>query len=110
MIFEGELMDGVSSYQLVYIDTNTFKPKIRTQSKHELGYKEMDFIVFFIGKMHLYKDSLTLIKATSEAIEKNASLHLTMIGYGACALFKQHIYQYFARPRSITIAPNPFRT
>jgi len=48
------------------IDANTFKPKNKTQSKRELGYKETDFVVLFIGKLHPYKDPLTLAaRATS---------------------------------------------
>jgi glycosyltransferase involved in cell wall biosynthesis len=64
------------------IDTNTFKPENKTQSRRELGYKETDFIILFVGKMHPYKDPLTLIKAISVAVEKNANLHLVMIGDG----------------------------
>jgi glycosyltransferase involved in cell wall biosynthesis len=64
------------------IDTNTFKPENKTQSRRELGYKETDFIVLFVGKMHPCKDPLTLIKAISVAVEKNANLHLVMIGDG----------------------------
>jgi len=64
------------------IDTKKFKPKHETQNKHELGYKETDFIILFIGKMHPYKDPLTLIKAISMAVEKNANLHLVMVGDG----------------------------
>jgi len=64
------------------IDTNTFKPENKTQSRRELGYKETDFIILFVGKLHPSKDPLTLIKAISEAVEKNASLRLIMIGDG----------------------------
>ena len=64
------------------IDANTFKPKNETQSKRELGCKETDFVILFIGKMHPYKDPLTLIKALSKAVKKNASLFLVMIGDG----------------------------
>jgi len=64
------------------IDANAFKPKNKTRSKRKLGYKETDFIILFVGKMHPCKDPLTLIKATSEVVEKNASLRLTMIGGG----------------------------
>lgn len=64
------------------IDADRFKPENKTQSRRELGYKETDFIVLFVGKMHPYKDPLTLIKAISVAVEKNANLHLVMIGDG----------------------------
>jgi glycosyltransferase involved in cell wall biosynthesis len=64
------------------IDANTFKPKNKTQNRRELGYKETDFIILFVGKQHPYKDPLTLIKAISVAVEKNASLRLIMIGDG----------------------------
>jgi glycosyltransferase involved in cell wall biosynthesis len=64
------------------IDTNTFKPENKTQRRRELGYKETDFIVLFVGKLHPYKDPLTLIKAISVAVKKNADLHLVMIGDG----------------------------
>jgi glycosyltransferase involved in cell wall biosynthesis len=42
------------------IDADTFKPKNKAQSKRELGYEETDFVVLFIGKLHPYKDPLTL--------------------------------------------------
>lgn len=64
------------------IDANTFKPKNKIQSKLELGYKETDFVILFVGKMHPYKDPLTLIKAISEAVKKNTNLCLAMIGEG----------------------------
>jgi glycosyltransferase involved in cell wall biosynthesis len=64
------------------IDANIFKPKNKAQSKRKLGYKEKDFVILSIGKLHPSKDPLTLIKAISKAVEKNASLRLIMIGDG----------------------------
>jgi glycosyltransferase involved in cell wall biosynthesis len=64
------------------VDANTFKPRNKAQSKRELGYEETDFVVLFIGKLHPYKDPLTLIKAFSEAVKKNTNLCLAMIGEG----------------------------
>jgi len=74
---------GIDS-EVIYhgIEADRFKPKNKTRSKRELGYKETDFIVLFVGKMHPYKDPLTLIKAISVAVKKNANLHLVMIGDG----------------------------
>jgi glycosyltransferase involved in cell wall biosynthesis len=74
---------GVDS-EVIYhgIDADRFKPENKIQSRRELGYKETDFIVLFVGKMHPYKDPLTLIKAISVAVKKNANLHLVMIGDG----------------------------
>ena len=64
------------------IDTNAFKPKNKTQSKRELGYKEKDFIILYVGKLHPYKDPLTFIKAVSLAVKKKANLYVVMIGEG----------------------------
>jgi glycosyltransferase involved in cell wall biosynthesis len=64
------------------IDSNAFKPENKTLSKRKLGYEEMDFLILYVGKLHPYKDPLTLIKAISLTIEKNANLHLLMIGGG----------------------------
>ena len=64
------------------IDANLSKPKNKAQSKRKLGYKEKDFVILSIGKLHPSKDPLTLIKAISKAVEKNASLRLIMIGDG----------------------------
>jgi len=52
------------------VDANTFKPRNKAQSKRELGYEETDFVVLFIGKLHPYKDPLTLIKAISKVVKK----------------------------------------
>lgn len=64
------------------IDTSTFKPKNKAQSKRKLGYKETDFVILFVGKLHPYKDPLTLIKAVSEVVKKNVNLYVAMIGEG----------------------------
>jgi len=76
---------GIDS-QVIYhgIEAGRFKPKNKTQSKHKLGYKEADFIVLYVGKLHytLMLEPLTLIKAISVAVEKNTNLHLIMIGDG----------------------------
>jgi len=76
------------------IDPDTFKHKNKIQSKRELHYEETDFLILFVGKMHPYKDPLTLIKAISAAVEKNASLRLIMIGNGELyAEAKNEIYK-----------------
>lgn len=74
---------GIDS-EVIYhgIDADKFKPKNKAESKRRLGYKETDSIILFVGKLHPYKDPLTLIKAISMAVEKNANLHLVMIGDG----------------------------
>jgi glycosyltransferase involved in cell wall biosynthesis len=74
---------GINS-QVIYhgIEPDRFKPKNKTQNKRKLGYRETDFIILYVGKLHPYKDPLTLIKAISVALEKNANLHLAMIGDG----------------------------
>jgi glycosyltransferase involved in cell wall biosynthesis len=74
---------GIDS-QVIYhgIDADRFKPENKIQSRRELGYKETDSIILYVGKLHPYKDPLTLIKAISVAVEKNANLHLVMIGDG----------------------------
>jgi len=74
---------GVDS-EVIYhgIDADKFRPKNKTESKRKLGYKETHFIILFVGKLHPYKDPLTLIKAISIAVERNANLHLVMIGDG----------------------------
>jgi len=64
------------------IEADRFKPKNKTRNKRKLGCKETDFIILYVGKLHPYKDPLTLIKAISVAVEKNANLHLVMIGDG----------------------------
>jgi len=64
------------------IEAERFKPKNKRRNKPKLAYKEMDFIILYVGKLHPYKDPLTLIKAISMAVEKNANLHLVMIGDG----------------------------
>jgi glycosyltransferase involved in cell wall biosynthesis len=74
---------GIDS-EVIYhgIEADRFKPKNKIQSKRKLGYKETDFMILYVGKLHPYKDPLTLIKAISVAVEKNANLHLVMIGDG----------------------------
>jgi len=74
---------GVDS-EVIYhgIDADESKPKNKAESKRMLDYKETDFIILSVGKLHPYKDPLTLIKAISVAVEKNANLHLIMIGDG----------------------------
>jgi glycosyltransferase involved in cell wall biosynthesis len=74
---------GIDSQVICHgIDADKFRPKNKTESKRKLGYKETDFIILFVGKLHPCKDPLTLIKAISIAVEKNANLHLVMIGDG----------------------------
>jgi len=64
------------------INADRFKSKNKTQSKRKLGYRETDFILLYVGKLHPYKDPLTLIKAISVAVKKTANLRLVMIGDG----------------------------
>jgi len=64
------------------IDANLSKPKNKAQSKRKLGYKEKDFIILYVGKLHPYKDPLTFINAVSLAVKKKANLYVVMIGQG----------------------------
>ena len=64
------------------IDANKFKPRNKTQSKKQLGYEEEDYIILFVGKLHPYKDPLTLIRAVSKVAERNKKLYLLMVGAG----------------------------
>lgn len=64
------------------IDANKFKPKEKQLSKKQLGYSEQDFVLLFVGKLHPYKDPLTLIHGLHEALKENTHLHLAVIGTG----------------------------
>lgn len=64
------------------IDVDKFKRNDKTRSRSKLGYKQTSFITLFVGKMHPYKDPLTLIKSISKAIEKNPNLLLVAVGDG----------------------------
>ena len=64
------------------IDVDKFERENKTRGKRKLGYKETDFIILFVGKLHPCKDPLTLIRSISKAVEKNQDLLLIMVGDG----------------------------
>jgi len=64
------------------IDVKRLKPQNKKFSKRKLGFKETDFIILFVGKLHPYKDPLTLIRSVSAVGEKNLDLFLVIIGSG----------------------------
>jgi len=64
------------------IDADKFEPKNKTESKRKLGYKETDFIILFVGKMHPVKDPLTLVRSIYRIVKTNANVYLVMIGVG----------------------------
>lgn len=74
---------GIDS-EVIYhgINAEDFEPKKKERSKRKLGYNETDLVILFVGKLHPYKDPLTLIKAIPGVIKKNANLHLVIIGDG----------------------------
>jgi glycosyltransferase involved in cell wall biosynthesis len=74
---------GIDS-EVIYhgIDADKFKPKNKAESKRRLGYKETDFMVLFVGKMHPIKDPLTVVRSIHEVVKKNANVYLVMIGSG----------------------------
>jgi glycosyltransferase involved in cell wall biosynthesis len=74
---------GIDS-EVIYhgIEADKFKPKNKAESKRRLGYKETDFMVLFVGKMHPVKDPLTVVRSIHEVLKKNANVYLAMIGAG----------------------------
>lgn len=74
---------GIDS-EVIYhgIDVGKFKPKNKAESKRRLGYKETDFMVLFVGKMHPVKDPLTVVRSIHEVVKKNTNVYLVMIGSG----------------------------
>jgi len=74
---------GIDS-EVIYhgIDADKFKPKNKTESKRKLGYKETDFIILFVGKMHPVKDPLTMVRSIYRIVKTNANVYLVMIGVG----------------------------
>jgi len=74
---------GIDS-EVIYhgIDADKFRPKNKTESKRKLGYKEIDFIILFVGKMHPVKDPLTLVRSIYRIVKTNANVYLVMIGVG----------------------------
>jgi len=74
---------GVDS-EVIYhgIDADKFKPENKAESKRRLGYKETDFIILFVGKLHPCKDPLILIRSMYKLVGINANLRLVMAGTG----------------------------
>jgi len=64
------------------VGAHRFKSQNKGLSKRKLGYKETDFLVLFVGKLHPYKDPLTLIRSISRVVEENPNLFLVIIGTG----------------------------
>ena len=50
--------------------------------KHELGFKNDDFIILFVGRMGLEKNVDFLIRAQKEIVKKNKHIKLMLIGDG----------------------------
>jgi len=74
---------GIDS-EVIYhgIDADRFEPENKAESKRRLGYKETDFIVLFVGKLHPVKDPLTLVRSIYRVVKTNPNVHLVMIGAG----------------------------
>lgn len=74
---------GIDS-EVIYhgIDADRFKPQNKAESKRRVGYKETDFIILFVGKLHPVKDPLTLVRSIYRLVKTNANVYLAMIGVG----------------------------
>jgi len=70
--------------EVVYhgIDADRFRPTNKAEIKRRLGYRETDFIVLFVGKMHPVKDPLTLVRSIHRVVKTNRNVYLAMIGAG----------------------------
>jgi len=64
------------------IDLSLIKPFKKKWAKKEIGFKETDFVVLFVGKLIPYKDPLTLIKSIKHASNKREDLRLIVVGTG----------------------------
>ena len=74
---------GVDSTVIYHgVNLNKFKLDNKTKNKNQLGYNRNALLILFVGKLHPYKDPLTLIRAISLALKDVTELHLAMIGSG----------------------------
>lgn len=64
------------------VDLDKFKPRDKIWSRRQLGYEDKGVIILFVGKLHPYKDPLTLIRAISIAIKYIKDIYLIIIGSG----------------------------
>ena len=64
------------------IDQSLIKPFDKKWAKEEIGFKETDFVVLFVGKLIPPKDPVTLIKSINHASKKREDLKLIIVGTG----------------------------
>jgi len=64
------------------IDLSLIKPFDKNWAKKELGLKETDFIILFVGKLIPTKDPLTLIKSIKHASDKCKNIRSIIVGTG----------------------------
>jgi len=64
------------------IDLSLIKPFDKNWAKKDLGFKETDFIILFVGKLIPNKDPLTLIKSIKHASDKCKNLRSIIVGTG----------------------------
>jgi 1,4-alpha-glucan branching enzyme len=64
------------------IDLSLIKPFEKNLAKKEVGFKETDFIILFVGKLIPNKDPLTLIKSIKYASDKCKDLRAVIVGTG----------------------------
>jgi len=64
------------------IDLSLIKPFDKNWAKKEVGFKETDFVILFVGKFIPNKDPLTLIKSIKYASEKREELRVIIVGTG----------------------------
>ena len=70
--------------EVIYHGTKPLKLKNlkKQQIRRELGYAEKDFVGLFVGKLHPYKDPLTLVTAAEKVSQVMDDFHITIIGKG----------------------------
>ena len=64
------------------IDLSLIKPFEKNWAKKELGFKETDFVILFVGKLIPNKDPLTLIKSIKYASDKREDFRAVIVGTG----------------------------
>ena len=66
------------------IDTEKFRPSDKAEAKKELGFKEDDFVIGYVGRIAREKSLLTLRKAFKRVEGNNNKL--LIVGEGICSL------------------------